>query len=286
MGTLDGKVAMITGGASGIGAATTRLFVKEGAKVVIADLLEDGGEKLAAELGDAVIYTYADVSRESDIEAAVGTAVDRFGRLDCLFNNAGFGGVEGMIEETEADGLAHTVNVLFNGVVLGMKHAAPVMKKQGAGSIINTGSVAGLRTGLGPHVYAGCKAAVIHLSRSVAMELGESGVRVNCICPGGIVTPIFGRQLGLTQEQLEERLPIISEILGGAQPIRRSGQPEDIANAALWLASDASAFVNGHALVVDGGLIGGRGWTEAQTMFDNLRELITGDLTPGEGSGG
>jgi len=285
MGSLEGKVAIITGGASGIGAATCRLFVKEGARVVIADLLDDDGETLAADLGEAAAYAHTDVSREDEVKAAVDTAVDRFGRLDCLFNNAGFGGVDGMIEETETSGMEHTVNVLLNGVVLGMKHAAPVMKEQGSGSIINTGSVAGLRAGFGPHVYSACKAAVIHVTRSVAMELGESGVRVNCICPGGIVTPIFGRQIGVDESQIQERLPIISEVLSQAQPIRRSGQPEDIAGAALWLAGDASSFVNGHALVVDGGMTGGRGWTETQTMFEQLRELISGDLTPGGGAG-
>jgi NAD(P)-dependent dehydrogenase (short-subunit alcohol dehydrogenase family) len=274
MGVLDGKVTVITGGASGIGAATTRLFVREGSRVVIADILDANGTKMASDLGEAVAYVHTDVTNERDIEAAIATAVQRFGRLDCLFNNAGVGGVDSPIGETDAVKLDATISLLFRAVVLGMKHAAPVMKQQGCGAIINTASVAGMRTGFGPHVYSGLKAAVIHLTRSVAMELGESGVRVNSICPGGIVTPIFGRSLGLPAVQAEERLPVLQEVFAQMQPIRRAGQPEDIANAALWLASDASSFVNGHALVVDGGVTGGVGWSQAQMMFDNVRDIL------------
>jgi len=274
MGALNGKVAVITGGASGIGAATTRLFVREGARVVVADVLDDNGAKIASELGEAVAYLHTDVTDEVQIEAAIATAVKRFGKLDCLFNNAGAGGVDAAIAETDATKLDATTALLFRAVVLGMKHAAPIMKGQGSGSIINTASVAGLRTGFGPHVYSALKAAVIHLTRSVAMELGESGVRVNAICPGGIVTPIFGRSLGLESVQAEERVPILQEVFAEMQPIKRAGQPEDIAAAALWLAGDGSSFVNGHALVVDGGLTGGIGWSQAQAMFDNVRSML------------
>ena len=182
--------------------------------------------------------------------------------------------MDGPIADTDGAGLAHTTNVLFNGVVYGMKHAAPIMKSQGSGSIISTASVAGLRAGFGPHVYSALKAAVIHLTRSVAMELGESGVRVNCICPGGIVTPIFGRHLGLTPVEIEERTSLLNQLFTATQPIRRPGQPDDIARAALWLASDASSFVNGHALVVDGGLIGGVGWSQAEELGVQLRALM------------
>jgi NAD(P)-dependent dehydrogenase (short-subunit alcohol dehydrogenase family) len=131
------------------------------------------------------------------------------------------------------------------------------MKRQGGGSIISTASVAGLRTGFGPHVYSAAKAAVIHLTRTVATELGEHGIRVNCICPGAIATPIFGKGLGMSVEQADEIVPLLKGVLQNIQPIKRSGLPEDIAQAALWLASDESSFVNGHALVVDGGLVGG-----------------------------
>jgi NAD(P)-dependent dehydrogenase (short-subunit alcohol dehydrogenase family) len=271
---LAGKVALITGGASGIGEATVRLFADEGAAVVVADIQDAAGRALAADLGARAIYVHADVSREADVETAVRETVARFGRLDCLFNNAGAAGVSGGIEEIGVDGFDATVALLVRSVFLGMKHAAPVMKRQGAGSIISTASVAGLRTGFGPHVYSAAKAAVIHLTRSVAMELGEHGVRVNCICPGAIATPIFGKTFGLSAERAEETIPLMKGILEMVQPIRRSGVPDDIARAALWLASDESTFVNGEALVVDGGLTGGRLWSEVQQRADMLRAAL------------
>lgn len=196
--------------------------------------------------------------------AAIERAVEQFGRLDCLFNNAGAAGVGGPIQSIAMAGFDETVRVLLGAVVAGMKHAAPVMKRQGGGSIISTASVAGLVAGAGPHVYSACKAAVIHLTRPVAMELGEHGVRVNCICPGGIATPIFGKAFGLDPEEADRTVPLVKGVLEHLQPIRRPGQPEDIAHAALWLASDESSFVNGHALVVDGGFTGGRQWSEVE----------------------
>ena len=273
MARLAGKVALITGGASGIGEATVRLFVTEGASVVAADIQDERGRQLAAELGPRAAYVHADVSREADVKAAVGETVKRFGRLDCLFNNAGSAGVGGSIEQIDAAGFDETIGVLLRSVFLGMKHAAPVMKGQGSGSIISTASVAGLRTGLASHVYSAAKAAVIHLTHSVAMELGESGVRVNCICPGGIATPIFGKAFG-APERAEEIASLMKGVLPQMQPIRRSGLPDDIAQAALWLAGDESSFVNGHALVVDGGLIGGRPWSEVQERRAMLRTAL------------
>ena len=274
MSRLAGKVALVTGGASGIGEATVRLFVAEGASVVIADLQDERGGRVAGELGARSAYAHADVSREADVQAAVEAAVRRFGRLDCIFNNAGYGGVGGRIAEIPVEGFDETLGVLLRGVFLGMKHAAPVMRRQGGGSIISTASIAGLRTGLGPHVYSAAKAAVIHLTRSVAMELGEHNIRVNCICPGGIATPIFGKGLGLSPERAEEIVPLMKGVLENLQPIKRAGLPEDIAQAALWLASDDSTFVNGHALVVDGGLSGGRSWSESQFRRAALRQAL------------
>jgi NAD(P)-dependent dehydrogenase (short-subunit alcohol dehydrogenase family) len=271
---LAGKVALITGGASGIGEATVRLFVAEGASVVIADLQDERGRRVAGELGARAVYAPTDVSREADVQAAVEVAVRQFGRIDCVFNNAGYGGVGGRIAEIPVAGFDETLGVLLRGVFLGMKHAAPVMKRQGGGSIISTASIAGLRTGLGPHVYSAAKAAVIHLTRSVAMELGEHNIRVNCICPGGIATPIFGKGLGLSPERAEEIVPLMKGVLENQQPIKRAGLPEDIAQAALWLASDDSTFVNGHALVVDGGLSSGRSWSESPFRRAALRQAL------------
>jgi len=164
--------------------------------------------------------------------------------------------------------------VLLRSVFLGIKHAAPLMKRQGSGSIVSTASVAGMRTGFGPHVYSAAKAAVIHLTHSVAMELGESGVRVNCICPGGIATPIFGKGYGLTTEAADRSVPLMKQALSQLQPLQRAGLPEDIANAVAWLASDESSFVNGHALVVDGGLIGGRLWSEGLQRREALQAAM------------
>jgi NAD(P)-dependent dehydrogenase (short-subunit alcohol dehydrogenase family) len=274
MGRLDGKAALITGGASGIGEATVRLFAAEGARVVIADVQDERGRRLAGELGGTAVYQHCDVGREADVQAAVGQAVERFGRLDCIFNNAGYAGIGGPIEDTPVEKFDETMGVLLRGVFLGMKHAAPVMKRQGTGSIISTASVAGLRTGYGPHVYSTAKAAVIHLTRSVAMELGEHGVRVNCICPGGIATPIFGKAFGMDADAADQAVTVMKSALTQFQPIRRSGLPDDIAQAALWLASDDSTFVNGHALVVDGGLTGGRQWSEGKALRQMLRAAL------------
>jgi NAD(P)-dependent dehydrogenase (short-subunit alcohol dehydrogenase family) len=274
MSRLAGKVALVTGGASGIGEATVRLFVAEGATVGIADVQDERGERLAGELGERAAYVHTDVTSEADVQSAVATLEQRFGRLDCIFNNAGHGGVGGRVEAIPVDGFDATIAVLLRGVLLGMKHAAPVMKRQGSGSIISTASVAGLRAGFGPHVYSAAKAAVIQLTRTVAMELGEHNVRVNCICPGGIATPIFGKGLGLSAEQADAIVPLMKGVLEKLQPIKRAGLPDDIAHAALWLASDDSTFVNGHALVVDGGLSGGRSWSESQFRRDALRQAL------------
>lgn len=270
MGKMNGKVAVITGGASGIGAATVRLFVQEGARVLIADILDQKGECLAKELGENATYLHTDVSRESDVKAVVDHAVERFGRLDCMFNNAGFARSHGGIEQISVEDWDSHMAVLLRGVFLGMKHAAPVMKRQASGSIISTASVAGIQTGYAGHVYSAAKAGVIHLTRCVAMELGEAGVRVNCICPGGIATPIFGRALGLDSDAADRTVDAVKAALASHQPIQRAGLPEDIAAAALWLASDNSSFVNGHALVVDGGLTGGRSFSEAKASFSRL----------------
>jgi NAD(P)-dependent dehydrogenase (short-subunit alcohol dehydrogenase family) len=274
VGKLDGKVAVITGGASGIGAAAVRLFVEEGCRVVIVDVQDDKGARLADELGKSSAYLHADVSRESDVSGAIAHALARFGRLDCLHNNAGLGGVSGPIAEIPVDGYDQTMGVLLRGVFLGMKHAAPIMRRQGSGSIISTASVAGLQAGYGPHIYSAAKAAVVHLTRSVAMELGESGVRVNCICPGGIATPIFGAALGVSGAEADKVAETMKVLLTAFQPIQRAGLPEDIARAALWLASDDSSFVNGHALIVDGGLIGGRMWSVVQEQRQQLRAAL------------
>jgi len=274
MGKLDGRVAIVTGGASGIGEATVKLFHAEGARVVAADVQDARGKRLAEELGAGVVYQHADVSQEADVKALVDRVVGEFGRLDCLFNNAGFVGARGPIDTIPVDEFDLTLGVLLRGVFLGMKHAAPVMKQQGSGSIISTASVAGLQAGFGPHPYSAAKAAVVQLTRTVATELGESGVRVNCICPGGIATPLLASVFG----EGEAAVTTLRSVLALAQPIRRAGLPEDIARAALWLASDDASFVNGQAIVVDGGLTSGRPWSQTPEAMRRREPMVP----PGE----
>ena len=264
-GRLEDKVAIITGGTSGIGLRTVEFFAEEGACVLVAARREKEGHEIADNLGDKVEFLKTDVRLETDVKAMIDYAVDRFGRLDCLFNNAGSPAPSGSITSIPLEGYEKAMSVLLGGVLLGMKHAAPVMCKQGSGSIINTGSVAGVLAGYSSSmIYGAAKAAVIHLTRLVAMELGESNVRVNCISPGGIATGIFGKAAGLPTDQAEKTTGAMKQALTGHQPIRRAGIVDDIASAAVFLASDESTFVNGHNLVVDGGLTGGRMWSVQQ----------------------
>lgn len=272
MGKLDGKVAIITGATSGIGLRTTEVFVAEGARVVIAGRRRKEGETIAKRLGAACRFLPADVTQEAEVKALVDHAVGQFGRLDCIFNNAGGPAPTGGIEDIPVEGFDAAIALLVRSVMLGMKHAAPIMRRQRSGSIINNGSIAGSRAGYSSSlIYGAAKAAVVHLTRCVAMELGESNIRVNSISPGGIATGIFGKALGLPIESAERTVAIAEERLAKMQPIPRAGLPEDIARAAVFLASDDASFVNGHDLVVDGGVIGGRNWTLQQEGLKALR---------------
>lgn len=258
MGRLDGKVAIITGAANGIGEGTSRRFVEEGARVLIADLNAEKGEALAAELGDAAAFLQTDVSSEEQVAAMVAAATERWGRLDCLHNNAGFGGALGPVSSISVDDFDLTIDVLLKSVFLGMKHAAPVMSAQGSGSIVSTSSVAGLRAGHGPHLYSVTKSAVIHLTKSVALELGEQNVRVNAICPGFVATPMATGRPSPTEEQIQH----LREAGAVGQLLGRVGEPTDVANMALFLASDESEWITGQAFVVDGGLDAGPPWSD------------------------
>ena len=243
-GRLEGKVAIITGGTSGIGLRSAEVFAEEGACVLIAARREKEGHEIAARLGGSVEFLKTDVCLEADVKAMVAYAVDRFGRLDCLFNNAGSPAPTGSISSIPLEGYEKALSVLLGGVLLGMKHAAPVMCRQGSGSIINTGSVAGVLAGYGSSmVYGTAKAAVIHLTRLVAMELGESNVRVNCISPGGIATGIFGKAAGLPIDQAEKTAEAVKQVLAGYQVWRNlpTYVPWELmglsAAAALWAAA-------------------------------------------------
>ena len=248
MQNLKGRVAVVTGGASGIGRSTVLRFLAEGANVMVGDLNMKAAEQLVSDAAAAerlaVIRT--DVSEEAEVEALIGAATERFGRLDIVFNNAGIGGAFGPITEIDVDDWDRSFAILTRSVFLGIKHGARALIEQGhGGSIINTASVAGLAGGSGPQAYSAAKAAVINLTLTTANELAPHRIRVNAICPGVIFTPLaVGRH--------PERL---AEAVAALQPWPDHGSGDDIAAAALWLASDESQFVTGDAIRVDGGLM-------------------------------
>jgi len=246
MGRLEGRVAVITGAASGMGLATAERFIAEGASVVIADFNAENGSAAAERLGDRCRFTKCDVAVEDDVAAAIALATDAFGQLDIVFNNAGVGGAFGPITEVRADDWDVTFGILTKGVFLGIKHAARVMIEQATGgSIINTASIAGIGGGAGPQAYSAAKAAVINLTKTTAVELAPHEIRVNAICPGLIFTPLMHSG----DEEDAER------VMNEFQPLKRRGEGSDIAGAALFLASDDAAFVSGEAITVDGALL-------------------------------
>ena len=250
MSKLDGKVALITGAGSGMGRATGLLFVREGARVSVADYVPAGGQKtvgMIREAGGEAIFIEADVSKAADAERMVKKTVDAFGRIDILYNNAGIWGRMAFTAETTEEEWDLIMNINLKGVFLGSKYAIPVMLEQGGGVIINTASTAALVGSPGLPAYSASKAGVVLLTKAMALEYGKRNIRVNCICPGAIHTPML------------EASPIPIDTAGQTLPLGRIGQPDDIAQAALYLASDDSSFVTGQALVVDGGLTAGIG---------------------------
>ena len=269
MGELTGKVAVITGGASGIGEATTRRFVAEGAKVLIADMQQKRGYSLAKELGNNATFVSVEVRKETEVQTAVETAVDKWGRLDCMFNNAGFGGALGPIEDIPVEEFDMTFDVLVRSVFLGMKHAIPIMRKQKCGSIINTGSISALTAGRGPLIYSAAKASVHHLSQVTAISVANSSIRINTIVPGYIATPLSQNTVGKPDALIEERL----EGQPFPQPIPRFGRPNDIAELAMFLASDRSTFITGQAIVVDGGAASGVFWEHQDDVYKKYRPI-------------
>jgi NAD(P)-dependent dehydrogenase (short-subunit alcohol dehydrogenase family) len=254
---LQDKVALITGGTSGIGEATAQLFVSEGARVVITGRSEAKGAGIAERLGENAVYVHADVTQEADISASVDATLSQFGKLDVLFNNAGGPTGSAKLGAITSDQIDYGVHLLLSSVILGIRYAVEPMTANGGGSIINNSSIAGLRYRQGDLLYSAVKAGVTHYSKLAGVELGPLGIRVNVISPGAIATPIFwggsGRANTLTDEENERKMAKLKGNLAKATPLAMSGEAIDIAEAALFLASDAGRFVNSHDLVVDGG---------------------------------
>jgi len=266
---LDGKVALITGGTSGIGEATVELFVAEGAKVVFTGRNAESGAAIARRLGSTAHFFKADVTREEEIKASVEEAVNVFGRLDTLFNTAG-GRTDGDAMTITRDGFDHAMSLLLGSVLFGIRYAAPVMQAQGGGSIISNASVAAQRSHMGGYLYSIAKAAVVHAARIAAVGLGIHNIRVNTISPGAIATPIFlgGSDIaaGMQSETISAKMDKLVENLAKANALHTSGFPMDIAYGALFLASDESRFVTGQDLTIDGGMTAG-----GRTNFEDLR---------------
>jgi NAD(P)-dependent dehydrogenase (short-subunit alcohol dehydrogenase family) len=246
---LEGKIAVITGAASGIGEATAIRFVEEGARVVVSDVQVDAGRAVADRLGDAARFIATDVTDEDQVAAAVDLAIDTWGRLDCMFNNAGVVGAVGPIADTTGDAWRHTIDVLLHSVFYGTKHAARVMIPVRSGVILSTTSVAGVIGGLGPHAYTAAKHALVGLTKSAASELSQHGIRVNTIAPGTIPTALTAALLGGDPTNLAA----VAEHARNTNGLGIASDPMDIANAALYLASDEARLVSGHTLVVDAG---------------------------------
>ena len=240
---LEGKVAIVTGGASGIGRATVELFVAEGARVVIADVDRASGEELATALGPAAAFARTDVTDGHEVQAAVDFAVERFGGLNVMFNNAGISSSIARLLNDDLADFARVMNVNLFGVVVGTQRAARHMAAHGGGAIINNSSLAGIKPGAGLVAYRASKAAVIHFTKSAAIDLADYEIRVNCVAPAHIATAI-------TSYDME---PVIRS----TQPLQRQGQPRDVANAVVYLASDRAAQVTGVVLPVDGGTSAG-----------------------------
>ena len=249
MGRLDDKIAVVTGGASGIGAAIVERFIEHGAFVVVADQAEAAGRAIVAPYGSAARFCRVEVSVEADVSAAVELAVATFGRLDVMVNNAGVIGAVGSIASTSAESFDETIGVLLKGVFLGTKHAARVMKAQRSGVIISTASTAGIVGGLGPHLYTAAKHAVIGLTKSVANELGPFGIRVNAVAPGSTLTPMI---TGLRRTEPADDATV-AERLASQNLLGAACRPTDVANGVLYLASDEARSVTGHCLVIDAG---------------------------------
>ncbi len=268
---LAGKVAIVTGGANGIGSSTVELFVQEGAKVVVADVDVARGEQLAASLGCAARFKHADVAKRDDVQALVDFVIAEFGGLHIMFNNAGVtDNIFARLVDADFSAFERVMAIDVLGVMLGTQIAARHMAKSGGGSIINTASIAGTRPGFGFPIYRAAKAGVINFTKSAAIELGEHLIRVNCICPGNIPTDMgtyATPAAGMTQADADRVQKAIRDVRMGWQPLKRQGSPIDIAQTALFLGSDRSQQMTGQILSVDGGATAGDARSQIQEIL-------------------
>ena len=273
---LEGKVAVVTGAARGIGEATARRFVEEGARVVLADVLDDAGEAVAEGLGSAALYRHADVTQSGQVQALVDTAVEEFGGLHIMFNNAGtMGALQSDFLEEDFQTFGKTIEINLLGPMLGASFAARHMAKNGGGCILSTASSSALYGGYGIIPYRATKAGVVSMTRSLAIELGKYGIRVNCISPGPTRTPMTAMD-GAPEDREEELVDISMEAMRGRMPLGRLGMPEDIANAAVFLASDQAAQITGVDLAVDGGETLGNMENTAEIIQRRITEVLSG----------
>lgn len=269
----EGKTAVITGGASGIGRGTVDLFLREGATVVMGDIDETEGSAMMSTLGDGFHFKKCDVTQEDQVKALMDHAAEKTGGIDIVFNNAGAGATRDPIDEISGDDWDFAMALLLKSVAMGIRHAAPHLKKRGGGSIINTASVCAFQAGFGPIAYSTAKAGVLHLSKVAAADLAQYKIRVNAICPGFIQTNIFAATVGANKEEAQQINSILGQAAAGAQPVARPGVPNDIAEAVAYFASDAAGFITGTHLLVDGGLLVGTqsSWDpEAPGMLDAI----------------
>ena len=272
----DGKTVIITGAASGIGAQSVRLFASEGARVFAGDIDDDAGQTLAAETDGDVSYVHCDVTAPDQIAGLMDRAAEATGGIDVLFNNAGAGGARETIDAIDADGWDRTMNLLLRSVAMGIRHAVPHMIGRPGANIVNVSSVAAVGPGYAPTAYSVAKAGVLHLTKMAAADLARHSIRVNAVQPGFINTNIFTASLAIPDEAKGMAKAAIAQASSNAQPVRRGGQPADIAEAVAYLASEAAGFVTGTSLIVDGGItIGPRhSWDEeTPTMFDTLFQM-------------
>ena len=272
---LQNKVAIVTGGTSGMGKATVKCFIEEGATVVLTGRSEEIGQQIATELGGQCHFLRTDVSNPSDVEHMIDWSKNQFGRIDCLFNNAGAGENVNNIEEVTPEQIHREFDLLVVAVLMGMKHVVPIMKEQGGGSIINNASIAGIASGYGPLVYSVAKAAVIQATKWVAMEVASNGIRVNSISPGAVYTPIFAKIWDPEGKDAEKTETRVRQAMSEIVPVGRPGDGDEVGSLLTFLASDESRYITGQDIAIDGGITTGLTLKQMEQNFSILTDAMS-----------